>query len=106
MIGVPGAGSSGVSLCYDARSPMEKRAAFTARNPATGALLDGEFFEATVGEIDRAARRAEFLRAIAQQILALGDRLLERTAAETAFPTARLESERARTVSQILLFAE
>jgi NADP-dependent aldehyde dehydrogenase len=101
---------------------MEKRATFAARNPATGALLDGEFFEATVGEIDRAARsadgafepyaalgaarRAEFLRAIAQQILALGDRLLQRTAAETAFPTARLESERARTVSQILLFAE
>jgi NADP-dependent aldehyde dehydrogenase len=85
-------------------------------------MLDGEFFEASVGEIDAAARaaerafepyaalpaarRADFLRAIAQQILALGDRLLDRAAAETALPAARLESERARTVSQILLFAE
>jgi NADP-dependent aldehyde dehydrogenase len=90
-------------------------------NPATGAALEGEYYEATVGEIDAAARaaerafepysalhpirRAEFLRAIAQQILALGDRLLDRAAAETALPAGRLESERARTVSQILLFA-
>ena len=97
------------------------RAAFYARNPATGETLDGEYYEASIGEIDAAARaadrasepyaslhptrRAEFLRAIAQQILALGDRLLDRAAAETGLPPARLESERARTVSQILLFA-
>ncbi|MFY9553008.1 MAG: aldehyde dehydrogenase (NADP(+)), partial [Thermoanaerobaculia bacterium] len=43
---------------------------------------------------------------IAQQLLALGDRLLERASAETALPLARLENERARTVSQTLLFAE
>lgn len=98
------------------------RSAFRAKNPATGEWLEGEYFEATVGEIDAAARaaerafepyaalpperRAEFLRAVAQQIAALGDRLLDRAAAETALPLARLESERARTVSQILLFAE
>ncbi len=98
------------------------RGSFRARNPATGEWLDGEFYEATAGEIDAAARaaerafeaysalpaarRAEFLRAIAQQIVGLGDRLLERAGAETAFPAGRLESERARTVSQILLFAE
>lgn len=95
--------------------------AFRARNPATGEWLEGEYHEASPGEIDTAARaaerafeayaalhpirRAEFLRAIAQQILALGDRLLDRVAAETALPAARLESERARTVSQALLFA-
>jgi NADP-dependent aldehyde dehydrogenase len=94
---------------------------FRAKNPTTGEALDGDFLEATPGEIDAAARaaergfepyaaleparRAEFLRAIAQQILALGDRLLERAGAETGLPSARLESERARTVSQILLFA-
>ncbi|HEY1252589.1 MAG TPA: aldehyde dehydrogenase (NADP(+)) [Thermoanaerobaculia bacterium] len=99
----------------------QTRAAFRARNPATGEALTGEFFDASVGEIDAAARsadrafepyaalhairRAEFLRAIAQQILALGDRLLERAGAETGLPPSRLESERARTVSQILLFA-
>lgn len=97
------------------------RPAFRARNPATGETLEGEYYEASVGEIDAAARaadrafepyaaltperRAEFLRSIAQRILALGDRLLDRVAAETALAPARLESERARTVSQILLFA-
>lgn len=97
------------------------RTPFRATNPATGETLEGEYCEASVGEIDAAARaaerafepfstlhpirRAEFLRAIAQQILALGERLLDRAAAETALPPARLESERARTVSQILLFA-
>ncbi|MGE5414566.1 MAG: aldehyde dehydrogenase (NADP(+)) [Syntrophomonadaceae bacterium] len=97
-------------------------AVFRAKNPATGETLDGEFREATPGEIDAAARaaerafepyaslapgrRAELLRAIAQRILALGDRLLERAAAETALPLPRLEGERARTVSQVLLFAD
>ncbi len=97
------------------------RTMFRAKNPSTGELLEGDFLEATAGEIDAAARaaeravepygalsparRAEFLRAIAQQILALGDRLLERAGAETGLPSARLESERARTASQILLFA-
>jgi NADP-dependent aldehyde dehydrogenase len=106
----------------EARLGSGPRAAFRARNPATGETLEGDFFESTVGEIDAAARtadrafepyaalpperRAEFLRAIAQQTMALGDRLLGRAAAETALPSARLESERARTVGQILLFAE
>jgi len=101
---------------------MEHRSPFHAKNPATGETLQGDFFESGIGEIDAAARaserafdsyaalppgrRAEFLRAIAQQLLALGDRLLERATAETALPAARLENERARTVGQILLFAE
>src|SRR5262245_21974582 len=103
-------------------SAVAGRVVLRARNPSTGELLDGEYLEATAGEIDAAARaaerafeaygalspsrRAEFLRAIAQQVLALGDRLLERAGAETALPAARLESERARTASQILLFAD
>ena len=103
-------------------SAVAGRTSFRAKNPATGELIDGEFLEATAGEIDAAARaaerafdayaalapprRAEFLRAIAQQILALGDRLLERACAETGLPSSRLESERARTASQVLLFAD
>lgn len=98
------------------------RAVFQARDPATGQTLDGEFVEASAGDVDAAARgaerafepyaalpaarRAEFLRAIAQQTIALGDRLLARAGAETGLPAGRLEGERARTVGQILLFAD
>ena len=90
-------------------------APFRAKNPATGEPLEGEFFEASPGDIDAAARaaerafepyaalapfrRAEFLRAIAQQILALGDRLLERAAAETGLPVGAA-GERARADGQ------
>jgi NADP-dependent aldehyde dehydrogenase len=104
------------------RSGAAPRASHRAKNPATGELLEGEYFEATVGEIDATVRsaerafepyaalspfrRAEFLRAIAQRTVELGEDLLARAEAETALPPARLESERARTVSQILLFAE
>ena len=50
--------------------------------------------------------RAQFLDAIAQEILALGDALLERAHLETALPIARLTGERARTMGQLKLFAE
>ncbi len=119
-----GPGGAGARVDREVEEPVTDtipRTAFRARNPATGATLDGEYYEASIGEIDAAARaadrafepfaslhpirRAEFLRAIAQQILSLGDRLLDRAGAETGLPPARLESERARTVSQVLLFA-
>ena len=66
---------------------MSASAGLRARNPATGETLDGEFREASPGDIDAAARaaerafdpyaalapsrRAEFLRAVAQKILGL-----------------------------------
>jgi NADP-dependent aldehyde dehydrogenase len=49
--------------------------------------------------------RAQFLEAIADNIIALGDELIERAMAESALPKARLEGERARTVGQLRLFA-
>lgn len=49
--------------------------------------------------------RARFLEAIADQILALGDHLIERAMAETGLPRGRLEGERGRTVGQLRLFA-
>ncbi len=92
-----------------------------ATNPSTGEALDPAFGEATAAEVDRATalaaaafqdyealpatRRAVFLRAIAERIMALGDELLERTEAETALPMARLQGERARTVAQLTMFA-
>ncbi len=50
--------------------------------------------------------RAQFLDAIAEEILALGAELLERAHQETALPLARLGGERARSVGQLKLFAE
>jgi len=51
-------------------------------------------------------RRAAFLEAIADEIMALGDALIERAHAETGLPIARLTGERGRTVGQLRLFAQ
>jgi NADP-dependent aldehyde dehydrogenase len=52
------------------------------------------------------ARRAEFLDAIAEEIEALGDPLLETAARETHLPLVRLTGERGRTCAQIRMFAK
>jgi len=96
-------------------------AAFQASNPATGETLAPGFRDATAAEIDRAMtlaegafdayralpaeQRAGFLEAIADQVEALGDELLERAHAETALPMARLTGERARATGQARGFA-
>ncbi|MGN4077988.1 aldehyde dehydrogenase family protein, partial [Burkholderia gladioli] len=49
--------------------------------------------------------RAAFLEAIADEILELGDALIERAQAETGLPAARLQGERGRTVGQLRMFA-
>jgi alpha-ketoglutaric semialdehyde dehydrogenase len=51
-------------------------------------------------------KRARFLEAIAQNILDIGDELIERAHIESALPVARLQGERARTVGQLRLFAQ
>jgi succinate-semialdehyde dehydrogenase/glutarate-semialdehyde dehydrogenase len=93
-----------------------------AFNPATNAeIAEPHFGFGTPADVDRAARlaatafdeyralplarRAAFLEAIADQIVALGDALLERAHAETGLPMARLTGERGRTVGQLRLFA-
>jgi NADP-dependent aldehyde dehydrogenase len=94
---------------------------FQASNPATGARLDPPYHEAAPGEIDRAmdlaasafapyrarpaAERADFLERIAEEILALGDVLIDRAHRETGLPAARLTGERARTAGQLRMFA-
>jgi NADP-dependent aldehyde dehydrogenase len=93
-----------------------------AVNPATGETLSTQFAEATAADVDAALTSAEeafislgnrdprwpasFLEAIAVQIEALGDALLERAELETALPRARLVGERARTCGQLRMFAE
>lgn len=93
----------------------------TATNAATGETLEPGFHIANDAEVDRAVRladaafpvyrgltaeqRASFLERIADEIVALGDELLERAHQETALPLARLTGERGRTVGQLKLFA-
>lgn len=95
---------------------------FRGTDPATGEALPPEFVEATAAEVDAAARaardafaacvalpgpaRAAFLRAIAEEVLASGEALVARAAAETGLPRARLEGERGRTVGQLRTFAD
>lgn len=96
--------------------------AFHAVNPATGAPLEPEFYEASIVQVVDAVeaahkaydeysvmpanRRSELLRAIADELIVAGLPLLERASAETALPIARLEGERARTVHQLRLMAD
>ncbi len=50
-------------------------------------------------------QRATFLKAIGEEIMALGDALIETTSRETNLPTARLVGERGRTILQLTQFA-
>lgn len=95
---------------------------FYAFNPATGEKMEPAFVEASPEEIDAAVQlantafqeyrmksgrdRAEFLEAIASEIIALGEGLIHRCMEETGLPEARLTGERGRTVNQLKLFAE
>src|SRR6478609_1513434 len=90
---------------------------FRGVNPATGADLAPDFFEAEAEEIDRAMRladgafddyrartpqeRAAFLDRIGVEIDAIGDGLIDRAAAETGLGPDRLKGERARTINQL-----
>lgn len=95
---------------------------FRAFNPAAATSIEPAFHEALPGEVEGAltaaasafevyrdasgAARARLLEAIATEIEALGDALLQRAHAETALPLPRLQGERARTCGQLRLFAE
>jgi len=89
---------------------------------STGEALPYHFVQATVEEVDAAARaaeqayppfrslaagrRAEFLEAIAEEIDALGDDFVAIVCRETALPAARIQGERGRTSGQLRLFAQ
>lgn len=90
-------------------------------NPATGQPLEPQLSYAGNSQIEVAVaaaanaapvyaattlqQRGQFLQACADEIMALGDELLERLKAETGYPQARVEGERARTCNQLKLFA-
>lgn len=83
--------------------------------------LPAEFSVATEKEIDEAIskattafeiykrtsfeQRAEFLDSIADEIMQLGDELIERAHLESGLPEARITGERGRTVGQLKIFA-
>ena len=92
-----------------------------AINPASGEPIGPLFFKATASELDLAvhkakaafatyrkksgAEKADFLEAIAAEIEALGDTLIERYTAESGLPAGRAQGERGRTMGQLRLFA-
>jgi len=100
----------------------EGTSTFQAFSPATNSFLEDRFHLASETEFEyalqlaekafvkyravTAIKRAEFLEAISDEIIALGDILIERCAAETALPAARIIGERARTCNQLKLFAQ
>lgn len=97
-------------------------APFRSVNPATGEEFGPQFFDAGHDKIDRAligadaafrtyassslAQRATFLRAIADELTALGEPLLTIAHLETALPLDRLARERMRTVQTLHAFAD
>ncbi len=92
-----------------------------AMNPATLKMLEGAFHIATDEEIDEALflaeqafqtykntsakAKAKFLNAIADEILKLGDTLVNRACEESGLPAGRITGERGRTINQLRLFA-
>jgi len=88
---------------------------------ATGERLEPGYPVSTVADVEAACRaadaafdayraadaevRASLLEGVATGIEALGDALIERAAAESGLPVARLTGERGRTVGQLRLFA-
>jgi NADP-dependent aldehyde dehydrogenase len=94
---------------------------FHAVDPATGAVLDPAFREASVEEMDEAlrlataafesgrlqepSRRAALLRLLAEEMERDAPAIIRRAMAETGLPQPRLEGECLRTTSQARLFA-
>lgn len=93
-----------------------------AFSTVTKKYLPGEFPAATIEEIEAVADKAKdaflfyskknaeekavFLEAIGDEIMVIGDELIQRAMLESGLPEARLIGERARTVGQLKLFAD
>ncbi|CAN5413290.1 aldehyde dehydrogenase (NADP(+)) [soil metagenome] len=92
-----------------------------APDPQNNGSLPEDFYIATNQEIDDALQKAHsafdvyknlsgkkkagFLDAISDEILALGDELINRASAESGLPVGRFQGERGRTVNQLKMFA-
>lgn len=94
---------------------------FQAIDPATGETIAQRFCESEAEDVAAACAlaaeaadgfaalppgaRADFIEAVAEAILAIGDTLIVTAQAESGLPRGRLENERGRTVGQLRLFA-
>lgn len=90
----------------EAATGQEMEPAYGGASPADlerACALAAAAFD-TYREISLEAR-AKFLEKIADNILGIGDALIERAMKETGLPRARLEGERGRTMNQLKLFA-
>ena len=112
---------SGKQLLGNAWSQKGQRT-FQGLQASNGESIDQIFYEATLEEVDEAmrlaknafapyrqlshAKRAEFLMAISEEIVALGDSLIQMACLETGLPEARITGERGRTTGQIKAFAD
>jgi NADP-dependent aldehyde dehydrogenase len=95
---------------------------FKTINPILNIENETIYYEATSEEIREAVslankaftayaetsykHRAKFLMAIADEIMALDDTLIEQYCSETGLPESRAKGERGRTVNQLRLFAK
>ena len=112
---------TGKSLVAGQWLAEQETSSFQAYCPIDDSLLEQQFFNASESLLNQAAaqadnafiqyaetskeQRAKFLETIAEQILELGDELLEVTHKETALPLQRLTGEVGRTVNQLNIFA-
>lgn len=95
---------------------------FQAFNPAGNILISDKFTYATEDEFEQALtlaqnafgsykntstiKRAEFLDAIAEEIMALEETLIEKAVTESGLPIGRITGERGRTCGQLKMFAQ
>ncbi|MGB5555056.1 MAG: aldehyde dehydrogenase (NADP(+)) [Flavobacteriaceae bacterium] len=94
---------------------------FSTFNPKSNQETEWKFHEANKEEVDQAvqlayeafqvykemsgAKKAEFLRAIAEEIEAMGDALIQVYVQESGLPEGRAKGERGRTMGQLKAFA-
>ncbi len=104
-----------------AQESKKGTATMQAVNAATTEKLPEQFSIATTEEVNTAVekaiaafvqyrqitpeKRAQFLETIADEIMTIGDELIERAMLETGLPQPRLIGERGRTTGQLKLFA-
>jgi alpha-ketoglutaric semialdehyde dehydrogenase len=96
--------------------------AFQGFDPSLGKSIEPAFYSASATDVDQAVgladhafsryrltlrkQRAAFLNTVAENLMSLGDELIERAVSETGLPPQRLKAERERTCFQLRFFAD